>query len=101
MKDNKHIGEESEFWNKLLSSDAKSELLQLFHQNPKSAYKINEIAKKISRKKEEFEGDLDELMELGVIRRKPNPGSFYLDEEKEKEVQAHLQNTLRVKMKGK
>jgi hypothetical protein len=37
--------EEMKIWTRLLSSDIKLELLQLFHSNPKLTYSVEEIAK--------------------------------------------------------
>jgi predicted transcriptional regulator len=90
--------EASKMWEKLLSSDIKAELLGLFHTNPKLTYNLEEIAKQIARTKEELDPDLNDLLEVGVIKKIGGLQSFCLDEEKDKEVQVQI---CRYLLKGK
>jgi predicted transcriptional regulator len=89
-----HMSRERELWAKLLSSDVKIELLQLFRGNPKVAYSADEVAKQIGRNRDELETALNDLVEVGVIRKAGNPGSYQFDEERDREVQARISSYL-------
>jgi predicted transcriptional regulator len=86
--------EASKVWARLLSSDIKLELLQLFHSNPKLTYSLEEIAKQIDRTKDELEPELNDLLAVGVIKKIGNLGSISLDEEKDREIQAQISRHL-------
>jgi len=79
---------------KLLSSDTKLELLNLFQSNPKLTYRLDEIAQRIGRNIGEIEHDLDELAEIGLIKRTPNPGTFSLDGQRFREIQESVSKRL-------
>jgi predicted transcriptional regulator len=79
---------------RLLSSDIKLELLQLFHSNPKLTYSVEDIAKQIGRTIDELEPELNDLLELGVIKKIGNLGPICLDEEKDREIQAQISRHL-------
>jgi predicted transcriptional regulator len=86
--------EEMKIWTRLLSSDIKLELLQLFHSNPKLTYSVEEIAKEIDRTIDELEPELNDLLAVGIIRMTDNPGSISLDEEKDREIQDQISRHL-------
>jgi predicted transcriptional regulator len=79
---------------RLLSSDIKLELLQLFHSNPKLTYSVEDIAKEIGRTKQELEPELNDLLAVGVIKKTGNLKSICLDEEKDREIQAQISRQL-------
>jgi predicted transcriptional regulator len=79
---------------RLLSSDIKLELLQLFHSNPKLTYSVEDIAKEIGRTKRELEPELNDLLAVGVIKKTGNLKSICLDEEKDREIQAQISRHL-------
>lgn len=81
-------------WAKLLSSDIKLELLQLFHTNPKLTYSIEEIAKQIGRTIGELESELNDLLVIGVVKKTGTLESFCLDEQKDREIQAEISRYL-------
>jgi molybdate transport system regulatory protein len=89
--------EESKVWAKFLSSEIKLELLGLFHTNPRLTTTSEEIAKQISRTRDEIQPDLNDLLEIGVIKKIDNLGSLCLDEDKDGEVQAQI---IRYLLKG-
>jgi len=74
---------------RLLSSDIKAELLQLFHGNPNLSYSLEKISKQIDRSKREIEPELKDLLALGVVRKTGKTG-FCLDEEKDKQIQSTI-----------
>lgn len=86
--------QESKVWAMLLSSDIKLELLRLFHTNPKLASSSEEIAKQIGRTKDEIQPELDDLLTIGVIKKISNLGTFSLDEDKDREIQAQISRYL-------
>ena len=61
--------------------------LQLFQSNPKLAYRVEEIAQQIGRKKEEMERDLGDLIEIGVVKGAANPGIFSLNVQRLREIE--------------
>jgi len=81
--------EESKAWAVFLSSDIKLELLRLFHTNPKLTSTSEEVAKQIGRTKDEIQPELDDLLAIGVIK-KISQGSFCIDEDKDREIQAQI-----------
>ncbi len=86
--------EASKMWAKLLSSDIKLELLQLFHTNPKLTYSVEEIVKQIGRTKDEIEPELNDLLVIGVVKKTGTLESFCLDEQKDREIQAEISRYL-------
>jgi hypothetical protein len=55
---------------KLLSSDAKADLLVLFDQNPTLIEGTDEVARRIARTPREIEEDLKDLLDLGFLSKK-------------------------------
>ncbi len=84
----------SKMWAKLLSSDIKLELLQLFHTNPKLTYSIEELVKQIGRTIAELESELNDLLVIGVVKKTGTLESYCLDEEKDREIQAGISRYL-------
>ena len=54
----------------LLFSDARGELLVLFHRNPGLVDTIEEVARRIGRTEVSIENDVRELVYLGVLKTK-------------------------------
>ena len=52
---------------KLINSEAKAELLALFHNNPQATGTLEELANKIGRKPEDIKEDVAEFAELGLL----------------------------------
>jgi predicted transcriptional regulator len=79
---------------RLLSSDIKLELLQLFHTNPKLTYSVEEIVKQIGRTKDETEPELNDLLVIGVVKKTGTLESYCLDEQKDREIQDEISRYL-------
>jgi predicted transcriptional regulator len=62
--------EASRILDKMLSSDAKADLLILFNKYPNHAYNTDEIAERIGKAGAKIDKDLKDLIELGLISRK-------------------------------
>jgi len=77
---------------KLLSSDAKAELLRLSHNDRKITYRAEETARHIGRSKQETEGALKDLLESGILKQ--NSDSISLDEQEDQEIQTKISNYL-------
>ena len=82
--------DESNVWIALLSSDINLELLRLFHANPKLRCSSEEIAKQIRRTKDEIQPGLNDLVAIGLLNRICGLDSFYLDEDRDREIQAEI-----------
>jgi hypothetical protein len=59
-----------ELLEKLVSTETKQLLLTLFHNNPGLIDKIDGVALRIGRTRSDIEGDIADLVELGVLVRK-------------------------------
>jgi len=62
-------------FDKLLSSNAKADLLTMFNENPRLSETPEKVAERIGRKPTEIRSDLRDLQELGIISRKKTLGS--------------------------
>jgi predicted transcriptional regulator len=60
---------------KLLSSNAKADLLMLFSDNPRLSERPTKIAEKIGRRPAEIHRDLKDLQEIGIVSRSKTHGS--------------------------
>jgi KaiC/GvpD/RAD55 family RecA-like ATPase len=78
MKESKRIFE------RLLESDIKAELLTLFHNNPTLSNSAGALAKTIGRSVEEVQPELEDLSQLGILKKVE---VFSFDLEKDKELQ--------------
>jgi predicted transcriptional regulator len=58
----------NEMIDKLLSSEAKGELLILFHKNPGLIDTLDGVARRIGRNGSVIEKDVKDLMDLGLLR---------------------------------
>ncbi len=66
-------------FSKLLSSEAKADLLTLFNGSPKLSEGPEKIAKRIGRKPAEIRNDLKDLQEIGIISRRVTHGSSTIE----------------------
>jgi predicted transcriptional regulator len=75
---------------RLLSSEAKAELLRLFHRNPGLIDTIDGVARRIGRKASAIEKDVADLVELNVLEMKRiGPAEVILfDRGRDKEIQS-------------
>ncbi len=80
---------ETELLNRLLSSDAKAELLVLFHKNPWLVDTVEGVARRIGKSASAVETDVKDLLDLGILKLKRIGKSevISLDSAKDKEIQ--------------
>lgn len=80
----------------LLSSDAKADLLALFHNNPGLMDGIDGVARRIGRAANEIEADVRDLIDLGLLSRKTIGSSevIYCDQKRDMEIQQIVSNLL-------
>ncbi len=76
----------------LLGSDTKAELLTYFHGNPKTVDSIEGLAARLGRKSTELEIDLQELVEIGLLREQK---IFSLDPDRDVTLQKQISEELR------
>lgn len=67
---------------RLLDSDAKADLLTLYHNNPTLSDTVEGLAKRIGRSPEDARREIEGLLELGLLRR-PEVYSFASERDKE------------------
>jgi len=60
---------------KILSSNAKADLLMLFNENPKLEDRTEGIAKRIGKTAVQIDSDLQDLVEVGLLSREKVRGS--------------------------
>ena len=77
---------------KLLDSDSKAELLTFFHGNPKTADSLEGLATRLGRKPTEVESDLDELVEIGLLREQK---IYSLDPDRDASLQKEISDELK------
>jgi hypothetical protein len=76
----------------LLSSESKGELLMLFHKNPGIVDTVEGVARRIGKGKDEIEGDIKDLSEIGLLKVM-NVGKLTLlsfNKQKDAEIQASM-----------
>lgn len=89
--------EEEKTIERLLSSDAKAELLTLFHRNPGLIDTIDGVARRIGRRPAAIEKDIADLVELGILKKKRISSSeaIFFDRTRDKEVQEIISNYIK------
>jgi predicted transcriptional regulator len=91
------VSTEQETWAKMFSSDAKVELLALFHANPGLIDRVDGVARRIGRTTGEIEAELKDLLDLGVLHKKKVGQSevIYFDAGRDGEIQEAIVNRLK------
>jgi predicted transcriptional regulator len=56
--------------NRLLASDVKLSILELFHTNPELADSLDGVALRIDRSPSEIEKDVNDFLDIGLLERK-------------------------------
>ncbi len=74
---------------RLLSSEAKGDLLVLFHKNPGLIDTIDGVARRVGRTGDSIAQDVRDLFDLGVLRnyRIGNSEVLHLNRQRDREVQ--------------
>ncbi len=75
--------------NRLLSSEAKGELLVLFHRNPGLIDTIDGVARRVGRTGDSVAQDVSDLIDVGVLRKNTigNSEVLFLDRQRDREIQ--------------
>ncbi len=75
--------------NRLLSSEAKGDLLVLFHRNPGLIDTIDGVARRVGRTGDSVAQDVSDLVDVGVLRKSMigNSEVLLLDRQRDREIQ--------------
>lgn len=89
-------GDEIQVLDKLLSSDVKLSLLELFHKNPGLLDRLEGVALRIGRSALEIEKDVKDLLCIGILQRKKigNSEVICLDVKRDGEIQELISNRI-------
>lgn len=82
---------------RLLSSEVKADLLTLFHRNPGLVDSSDGIARRIGRATDEIDADVDDFLDMGLLKA-TQAGSvtlLRLNKEKDTEIQHSLAEYLK------
>ena len=77
---------------RLLGSDTRAELLTFFHGNPRTADSLEGLASRLGRKPNEIENDLNELVEIGLLREQR---IYSLDPDRDVTLQREISDELK------
>jgi DNA-binding transcriptional ArsR family regulator len=77
---------------RLLSSEAKGEMLTLFHKNPGLVDTVDGIGRRVGKSKEQIEVDVKDFVEMGILKAiKAGKLTLYsLNAQRDQEIQASL-----------
>ena len=77
---------------RLLSSEAKGEMLTLFHKNPGLIDTVDGIGRRVGKSKEQIEVDVKDFVEMGILKTvKAGKLTLYsLNAQRDQEIQASL-----------
>lgn len=86
-----------EIASRLLSSEAKGDLLVLFHQNPGLIDTFEGVALRIGRREDNIENDIKDFLDLGLLKTKRIGGKkvLLLNRAKDRETQELLATHVR------
>jgi predicted transcriptional regulator len=90
-------GDEIQVLDKLLSSDVKLSILELFHNNPGLLDRLEGVALRIGRSDLEIKKDVKDLLDIGILQRK-KIGNFKvicLDVKRDGEIQELISNRMK------
>jgi predicted transcriptional regulator len=89
-------GDEIEVLDKLLSSDPKLCILELFHHNPGLLDRLEGVALRLGRSVSEIEKDTKDLLDIGILQRKKigNSEVIYFDLKRDEEIQKLISNRI-------
>jgi predicted transcriptional regulator len=89
-------GDEIKVLDKLLSSDVKLSILELFHNNPGLIDRLDGVALRIGRSASEIEKDAKDLLEIGILQRKNigNSEVISFDLKRDGEIQELISNQI-------
>ena len=82
---------------KLLGSEAKLEILALFHENPDLVDKIDGVSKRVGRDTSEIQAEVKDLIDLGVLHTRTVETSkvIYYDPKNVAKIQKQISYDLR------
>ena len=93
----KELPEEKQLLDRLLSSEVKADLLVMFHKNPGIMDTLDGVARRIGRTASVVETDVEDLVKLGLLRKK-RTGKLeiiLLNREVDKKIQESITEHLR------
>lgn len=85
---------------KLLSSDAKADLLVLFNKNPGLTDDSAHVARRVRRSPSQIDDDLKDLIDIGLLVRKKIRGSERIcyDRKRAKEIQMLIAHQIKARL---
>jgi len=89
--------DEIQVLDKLLSSDVKLSILELFHNNPGLLDRVEGVALRIGRSPSELEKDVKDLLDIGILQMKKigNSEVICFDIKRDEEIQELISNRLK------
>ena len=86
--------DEVQVLDKLLSSDVKLSILELFHNNPGLLDRLEGVALRIGRSASAIEKDAEDLLDIGILQRKKigNSEVICFDVKRDGEIQGFISN---------
>ena len=93
----RNLPEGIEISQKLLGSEAKLEILALFHKNPGLVDRIDSVSRRIGRDAREIEAEVKDLVDIGVLHTGTIESSkvIYYDPKNDAEIQKQISYRLR------
>jgi hypothetical protein len=81
-----------EVLDRLLTSEAKGEILTLYHRNPGLVDTLDGVCRRIGRNREQIETDVNEFVEMGILKnvKVGKLSLFALDAQKDQEIQLSI-----------
>ena len=89
--------DEIQVLDKLVSSDVKLCILELFHNNPGLLDRLEGVALRIGRSASEIEKDAKDLLDIGILQMKKigNSEVIYFDVKRDGELQKLISNRIK------
>ena len=81
-----------ELLRRLLTSEAKGEVLTLFHKNPGLIDTLDGVSRRVGKSREQLEADMNDFVEIGILKTtKAGRLTLYsLDVKRDQEIQASI-----------
>jgi len=88
---------EDEILDKVLSSDVKLSVIELFHSNPGLLDRLEGVALRLGRSASDIEKDVKDLLDIGILQRKKigNSEVICFDVKRDCEIQELIVNRLK------
>ena len=86
-----------EILDRLLTSEAKGEILTLYHKNPGLVDTLDGVGRRIGKRREQIKTDVDDFIEMGILK-KITVGKldlYGLDAQRDQEIQLSIADYFR------